>query len=348
MYEENLRKFILLDEEQAIRQEFFRKARSLSLDTNSNSKDIQMLNLALEIKLDIRNETYSVGKNYDIRKSEGHFLDMEACKIGLRRNRAKKTTLKCKIISSGDGEISENTIFYYSKEKQKTKGDLEYKAIATTKFTNKSTSSIYLEALKEGAIYNLESGNLFTHEYLASLSRLEILEIDMKGEDEEDDDSFRARILREINGLTLRDTPMYYKRKLESTELIREVLIKRQGVNNTKFILRPHKETTTRDEMKKLTLETISCKYEVLEKIDYDKATKKTINIKLKKTDSLINNNIATPKLQKYINSLPMGGTFSIYDMYQAIGEGINIIEPKENQKAKENEYWEASITFVN
>ncbi|QMU99700.1 hypothetical protein F0310_04610 (plasmid) [Borrelia sp. A-FGy1] len=350
MYEEELRQFLSFAEQQKIREVFFQKAADFGINTNSNSKAIPILNLILETKLDIRNETYSIAKNYDIRKSEAPFLDMEACKIGLKRKPARKATLTCKITSNGSGEILKYTKFYYSDTAQTQKAEklLEYKATEKVKFSKNESKTMQLEALQVGSIYNLEKGKLYTNEIITGLTHLEIANINTKGEDEEDDDTFRTRILREINGLTLRDTISYYKRKLESTELIREVLIKRKGVNNTKFILRPHKETTTIEEMKQLTIKTIAHRYEVLEKIDYDKATKKIIKIKLKKKTDNIDTNICKAKLEKYINSLPMGGTFSLYDMYKTIGQGINILEPKENQTTSENEYWEASITFEN
>ncbi|UGQ16692.1 MULTISPECIES: baseplate J/gp47 family protein [unclassified Borrelia] len=346
--EEELRQFVPFEEQQDIREVFFRKAVDFGVDTNSNSRDIALLNLMLELRLDIRNETYSVGKNYDIRKSEGLFLDMEASKIGLRRKPAREARLVCKIIGSGNGEISSDTKFYYAEqqETQKTNGRLEYTALDTTKFTSKGNDTILLKATVEGALYNLEKGKLYTDEFITGLTHLEIASINTRGEDREDDEAYRARILREINGLTLRDTNSYYKRKLEDTDLIREVLIERKGVNNTKFTLRPHKDTTTEEEMKQLVLKTIAHRYEVLEKIDYKKAIKKTVNIKLKKKDNSINSNLCKARLQKYIASLNMGASFSLYDMYRMLGNGVNIIVPREDQTAAVNEYWEASISF--
>ncbi|UGQ17885.1 baseplate J/gp47 family protein [Borrelia sp. RT1S] len=341
------REFVSLDLEQKIREDFFKKAAVFGIGVNSNSKDMPILNLILGSKLDIRNETYSVGKNYDIRVCEAPFLDMEACKIGVRRHPARRALLICKIVSSGNGELNQGTIFYYAdtREKKNNGERLEYKTLTTTKFTSKGNETLLLEAQDEGDIYNLATGTLMTDEFTQGLTHLEITGIKSRGEDEEEDDVFRARILREINGLTLRDTISYYKRKLESGELIREVLIKRKGVNNTEFILRPHVETTTVEEMKKRILASVGHKYEVLEKIDYSKASKKRLNIKLKQKDSSVDIALCKARLQKYINSLSMGASFSLYSMYSAIGDGVNIIEPQEDQKASENEYWDASIT---
>ncbi|AYE36971.1 hypothetical protein DB313_05550 (plasmid) [Borrelia turcica IST7] len=76
---------------------------------------------------------------------------LEARKVDLKRHSACKALLAYKIIATGKGSISADTIFT-------TNGDRQYRITENITFNKDSDIAATLEALNERANYNLESG----------------------------------------------------------------------------------------------------------------------------------------------------------------------------------------------
>lgn len=182
-----------------------------------------LLMIVIQIKYELNSMFRRFLSNLTITHASGNWLDLKAADYSKKRKQASKVQGYVKLSRSASGEavkIAKSTVFKTNKDSNGT--ELRYIALTNTILPAGELSvKVLVEAEKEGAIYNVPSGQI-----IKSLTHIEGIDsitnetgwIVKEGQDKEDDESLRSRVLNSWSELSTRAIADTYKSVCESVD----------------------------------------------------------------------------------------------------------------------------------
>lgn len=182
-----------------------------------------LLMIILQIKYELIKMYRSFLGNLTITHATGNWLDIKAADYSKKRKQASKVQGYVTLSRNTAGEaikIAKSTVFKTQKDSNGT--ELRYIALTNTILTAGTLSvRILVEAEKEGADYNVPEGQI-----VKSLTHIEGIDnisnesgwILKEGQDKEDDESLRSRVLNSWSELSTRPIADTYKSVCESVD----------------------------------------------------------------------------------------------------------------------------------
>jgi uncharacterized phage protein gp47/JayE len=268
-------------------------------------------------------------KNATLKGATGIFLSFWGLLLGVVRKQESKTTGEFTGIAYGDGSVAAGTWA------AATGTDIRFKVTADVSFTGGSVFAIPVIAEHPGLSYNIGAGiPIRLTRVVSGLDTVSVGEdwIAAPGQDEEDDDSYRARIESRWKSQILGDAKEVYKFYAEAVDGVRAAHIIRtpRGPGSADVIIAAVNGLPGAE-----LLQAVAAALESHELMAFDVRVQapevETVNIAIEYSGNASEGDVRLVA-ENYVNNLGVGGRFKIselYDLYKAMKlKTIEIISP--------------------
>jgi uncharacterized phage protein gp47/JayE len=284
-------------------------------------------------------------KNATLRGAAGIFLSFWGLLLGVVRKQAGKTAGEFTGTAYGDGSVAAGTWAVV------TGTELRFKVTADVSFEEGSTFAIPVTAEHPGLAYNIGSGTpIRLTRVVSGLEAVSVGEewIAVPGQEEEDDDSYRARIESRWKSQTLGDTKEVYRFYAEAVDGVRAAHIIRtpRGPGSTDVIIAAVNGLPAEE-----LLEAVKTALHDHELMAFDVQVKapevEEVAVEIEYSGNASEGDVRLVA-ETYVYSLGIGGRFKIndlYDLYKPLKlSTVEIISPDRDVQPDERTIIEAAV----
>jgi len=289
-----------------------------------------------------------VYKNATLKGAAGIFLSLWGLLLGVVRKQEEKTVGAFTGTSFGDGSISAGTWAVIPGT------EIRFKVSENVSFDKGSTFSVPVTAERPGSSYNIGSGtNIRLTRIINGLEKISVEEdwIINPGQNQEDDESYRARIESRWKSQILGDTKEVYKFHAEEVDGVRAAKIIRapRGPGSTDVVIAAVNGLPSSG-----LIEAVQANLYSHELMAFDVQVKapemENVEVEIEFSGDASEGDVALIA-ENYVHDLGIGGRFAIkdlYDLYKPLKlKTVEIISPDRDAQPSERAVIVATITAV-
>ena len=248
-----------------------------------------------------------MSQNLTIDDAAGFYLDLWGMLSGIKRKDATTTIRKVEITSYSSGKIKAGLWI------QLTSLDIRYKVLEEKEFIENETFTILTEGEFEGSKYNL-IGNYTPYftKVIDGVDKVKLSDIIKMGEDEENDDRYRARLRALWQSVTENSVPSKYITYTMKVDGVKEVLVIRAPRNggSVDVVVAFNNGVNKLEKIEEIYL-TLENNQVVAKDLNIISVETKEINLKIQYKGNF-NKETILEKIETFFNKLKIGETLKI------------------------------------